>query len=227
LATIPEIKPAMSELEKTAVPSKCSRCDKPMAEISVCDYCHWLNPAAAGADYFALLGLPRQFDLDEEVLRGKFRSVSRYTHPDFHATDNPQAQEMALRVSAAINDAYRTLRDPASRAAYLLELLGGKSSAEDKSIPDGFLATMMMMQEEIADARTTGDQAELDRLRGVLVTQHDGLMRRIAGLFGEYQEAVACQAIGTDLLNEIRKQLNAVSYVKKLLSQTTAQPTAG
>jgi molecular chaperone HscB len=198
-----------------------------MAEIPVCDYCHWLNPAATGADYFSLLGLPRQFDLSEEQIRGKFLAVSRHAHPDLHAGENPEAQELALHVSAAINDAYRTLKDPASRAGYLLELLGGESSAEDKSVPEGFLATMMMMQEEIADARQAHDQGKLGHLREVLGTQHDGLMRRVAGLFKEYQEALACQAIGTDLLNEIRKQLNAVSYVKKLLSQTSEKALTG
>lgn len=216
----------MNEVNHPAVPTKCSRCDRLMAEVSVCDYCHWLNPAATGADYFALLGLPREFDLSEEQIRGKFLAVSRHAHPDLHASENPEAQELALRVSAAINDAYRTLKDPAARAGYLLELLGGKSSAEDKSVPEGFLATMMMMQEEIADAKGAGREVELDRLRDVLQTQHDGLMRRVAGLFREYQEALACQAIGTDLLNEIRKQLNAVSYVKKLLSQTAEQVLA-
>jgi molecular chaperone HscB len=196
-----------------------------MAEVPVCDYCHWLNPAATGVDYFSLLGLPRQFDLSAEQITAKFLAVSRHTHPDFHSRENPDSQQLALRVSAAVNDAYRTLKDPAARAAYLLELLGGKSVEEDKSVPEGFLATMMMMQEEIADARSAGNAAELDRLRAVLQMQHDGLMRRVAGLFGEYQDAVACQAIGTDTLQSMRKHLNAVSYVRKLLSQTNVQRT--
>ena len=76
----------------------------------------------------------------------------------------------------------------------------------------------MMMQEEIADAKSDGKAAVLARLRGVLQTQHDGLLARIAKLFEDHQQAVACQAMTTDLLDEIRKQVNAVSYVKKLLS---------
>jgi hypothetical protein len=101
----------------------------------------------------------------------------------------------------------------------LLELLGGKCSAADKSVPDGFLGTMMMMQEEIADAKSAGNAAELARIRQVLQTQHDGLMKRIAKLFNDHQEAVACNAVVTNTLDEIRKNLNAVSFVKKLLSQ--------
>jgi len=202
-----------------AIPTKCRQCNKPMSTPVVCDYCEALNPVPAAADYFTLLGLPRRFDLDEQELHREFLAISRHAHPDFHADEPPEVQQLSLRISAAVNDAYRTLKDPARRAAYLLELFGGKSSAVDKSVPEGFLGTMMMMQEELADAKAAPDQAELDRLRAVLQTQHDGLMHRVAGLFGEHQESLVCEAVRNDLLDEIRKHVNAVSYVKKLLSQ--------
>jgi hypothetical protein len=50
----------------------------------------------------------------------------------------------------------------------------------------------------------------------VLKTQHDGLIRRIGGLFADLAGAASCQAVRNDLLGEIRRQLNAVSYVRKL-----------
>lgn len=209
----------MNDATRSAIPSKCDQCDKPMSTPLVCDYCHALDPSATMTDHFTLLGLPQRFDLDEEELRRSYVALSRHAHPDFHTRDTDEVRQLHLNVSAAINDAYHTLKDPARRAAYLLECLGGKSSAEDKSVPDGFLPTMMMMQEELAEATQAADEAELKRLRDVLQTQHDGLMHRIAGLFGEHQEAVVCEAVRGDLLDEIRKQLNAVSYVKKLLSQ--------
>jgi len=207
------------DADRQTIPAKCRRCDRPMKDVLVCDYCHSLNPAAIGADYFTLLGLPQQFDLEEDLLQERFLALNRHAHPDLHGQDSPEVQQLAMRISAAVNDAYRTLKSPASRAEYLLELMGGKSSAEDKSVPDGFLDTIMMMQEELADAKAGGDEGEVARLRAVLTTQHDGLIRRIAGLFGELQEAVGCEAVRSDLTGEIRQQLNAVSYVKKLLSQ--------
>ncbi|MHC4563517.1 MAG: Fe-S protein assembly co-chaperone HscB [Planctomycetota bacterium] len=210
----------MTEQFEQAIPAKCSKCSKLMSQPLVCDFCHALNPSLAGTDYFSLLGLPQQFDLDSEEVRGKFLSLSRHTHPDFHADESPDVQALSLRVSANVNDAWRVLSDPASRANYLLELLGGPSLKDDKTVPDGFLGTMMMMQEEIADALADGDSETLERVRDVLQTQHDGLMNRVGELFAEHQEGVACEAVRQDLLGEIRRQLNAVSYVKKLLSQT-------
>lgn len=203
-----------------AAPAKCKHCNKPMTTPLVCDYCHSLFPQMAGvADYFTMLGVPRRFELDQETLHQKVLALSRHAHPDYHANDSPEVQRLSLQVSATVNDAYRTLKDPASRGAYLLELLGGKSSAEDKSVPEGFLPTMMMMQEELTDAKAAGNDAQLARLGEVLQTQHDGLIKRISGLFADMEPAAACEAVRKGLLGEIRKQLNAVSYVRKLLSQ--------
>ena len=89
-------------------------------------------------------------------------------------------------------------------------------------MPDGFLGTMMMMQEELTDALAAIDRAEITRIAEVLQTQHDGLLRRIGTLYEQYQESVSCKAVVDDLLGELRQQLNAVSYVKKLLSQATS-----
>jgi molecular chaperone HscB len=208
----------MTESTSQARPTKCGQCERPMSTPIVCDYCQALNPIPAATDYFALLGVPRRFDVDPQLLHRKFLALSRHSHPDFHTDDSPEVQVLSLRVSAAVNDAYRTLTDPARRAAYLLELLGGRSAVDDKAVPEGFLGTMMMMQEEIADAKAADRQDELDRVRGVLQTQNDGLIRRIAGLFEEHQQAVSCNAVRQDLLGEIRRQVNAVSYVRKLLS---------
>lgn len=210
---------SMDETDRQAPLVKCRLCSKPMAEVLVCDYCHSLNPDAATMDHFTLLGLPRQFDLDEETIRAKFLALNREAHPDFHMDQSDEVQLLAMQMSSAINNAYRALREPASRAAYMLELLGGKSSADDKSVPEGFLSTILMLQEALAEAKAGGDQAELERMGAVLRTQHDGLLHRIAGLFGELEEAAACPAVRQDLLSELRRQINAVSYVKKLLSQ--------
>ena len=211
----------MNDDSRGGVPSKCAHCNSPMSAPVVCDYCKSLNPIPAMTDYFALLGVERDFEIDESELHHKFLQLNRHAHPDYHTGDSPEVQQLSLSVSAAINDAYRTLKEPASRAGYLLELLGGKSSAEDKSVPDGFLPTMMMMQEEIADARQSGHEHELSHLREVLQTQHAGLLRGITRLFADHADAAPCEAVRTEQLDEIRKQINAVSYVRKLLSQIT------
>lgn len=205
---------------QTAAPVKCAKCKAVIKGTAVCDFCKSLNPAAASLDFFSLLGLPEVFDIDAGELRRKYLNLSRHAHPDFHIHESQEVQSLHLQVSSSLNEAYQTLLDPASRAAYLLERLGGKSSADDKSVPDGFLDTMMMMQEELQETLQAESTDEIERLRKVLQTQHDGLVRRITELFGQHQDAVICQAVTSNILNEIRQQINAVSYVKKLLDMT-------
>ena len=108
----------MAEDTDQSVPVKCRECNRPMSTPLVCDYCHALNASAAVADHFTMLGLEPRFDLDDDDLHRRYVALSRHAHPDFHASETPEVQGLHLRVSAALNDAYRTLQDPASRAAY-------------------------------------------------------------------------------------------------------------
>lgn len=204
--------------DEKAIPAKCRNCNQPMNRPLFCDYCETVNPISGVADHFQLFGLPRRFDIDAKAMHASYVTLSRHAHPDYHVEDLPEVQALHMSVAASLNEAYRTLSDGGRRAAYLLELLGGSSSAQDKSVPDGFLETMMMLQEELADAKASADQAELKRMADVLRTSHDGLMNRVATLFGELDDAVGCEATRQDTLAEIRRQLNAVAYVKKLLS---------
>ena len=191
-----------------------------MTSPVICDYCEAVQPSAGMADHYSLFGLEPRYDLDESALHERYVRLSRHAHPDYHVDETPEVQTLHLNVAAALNEAYRTLADPVRRAGYLLTLLGGPSSADDKSVPDGFLGTMMMMQEELEEARESGDQGQIERLRHVLKTQHDGLLRRVSKLFEDLEHAVGCEAVRQDLLGEIRRQLNAISYVRKLQSMT-------
>lgn len=209
----------MDQKSERALPAKCAHCSRQLSTPFFCDYCETLNPDSGVVDHFQLFGLPRRYDIDEKALHDSYIALSRHAHPDYHVEDAPEVRSLSMTVSSQVNQAFRTLSDPVRRAAYLLELLGGASSAADKSVPDGFLETMMMMQEELQDARAAANGEGLGRLGNVLRTQQDGLMKRGAGLYVELDEAVSCEATRQDLLHQLRKQLNAVAYVRKLLSQ--------
>jgi molecular chaperone HscB len=208
----------MDTEEDKAVLAKCVHCKQVMHQPVLCDACAGLNPLPAVADHFTLLGLPRRFDVDAAALHAKYVALSRHSHPDYHSNDAPEVRMLALQVSSAVNNAYRTLSDPVRRAGYLLELLGGPAMSADKSVPDGFLGTVMMLQEELQDAKAAGDAAALARLKDVLKNQQDGLMRRVEALFADIFSAASCEATLQSLLHDIRRQLNAVAYVRKMLS---------
>ncbi|MFL6542144.1 MAG: hypothetical protein ACJ8I9_03160 [Chthoniobacterales bacterium] len=69
-------------------------------------------------DYFAVLDQPRSAWLDVAALKEKFHERARTEHPDAGGANFEE-----------LNIAYRTLADPKSRLAYLLELTGAKPAA--------------------------------------------------------------------------------------------------
>ncbi len=191
-----------------ATPTKCASCNRPMNTPVVCDSCRQLHPAT-GLDHFTLFGLLPTFDVDPAALRQKYLRISRDVHPDHHA-DGGAA--LSMHVSAQLNEAYRVLLDPLLRAEYLLELAGGKSAAEDKSVPPDVLATTLELRELIADARATDDQPALERCRTRIGELHErtlGVMSRLAGNLPGDQ----------NLRNELRSTLNALKYYARLLTE--------
>ncbi len=124
----------------------------------------------SGPDHFAVFGLPRAFEVDPIALEKRFRELSFEHHPDRHARESARERLIALEKTTALNDAYRTLRDPLRRAAHLLALNGlqiesesGRDSAMAK-LPPEFLEEIMELREALVEARSEGDETALGRL---------------------------------------------------------------
>ena len=75
-------------------------------------------------DYFEIFGLPRSLDLSLDDLQARFYALSRELHPDRFMRKPEAERQQALDMSSALNDAYRTFKDPIKRAQYLLALEG-------------------------------------------------------------------------------------------------------
>src|SRR6186997_3266137 len=125
-------------------------------------------------NHFHRLGLPRRFVLDAGELERAYLTHSRAVHPDFHLTGSSGDLNASLELSAAVNEAYNTLRDPFTRAEHLLALEGGPTAAEQKQMPPAFLAEMLDAREEIESARDNGP--ELQRLESKFGARFDALL---------------------------------------------------
>lgn len=166
-------------------------------------------------DHFDRLGLPRRFALDAAQLEQHYLAQSRAVHPDYHA-DRPEAELTAsTELSAALNEAYTTLKDPYRRAEYLLTLEGGPTAAEHKALHAGFLNEMLELRERIEEAR--GQPAALAQLESEFTARHDALMDEIAGRFNDYENHEDNDPIRPELRVQIRNLLNAAKYVHGLI----------
>lgn len=124
---------------------------------------------SAAVDFYALLGLPQRFALDREQLDTAYRERARHAHPDRHVQGGAAAQAQALDAATALNEAYRTLKDPARRAAYLLTLRG--VDARQARPSSALLMQQMTWHETLDSVRDSGDGGALQRLGAELRAQ--------------------------------------------------------
>lgn len=195
------------------VPVKCNSCDRTMESPVCCQSCHTLFPADVAMDHFRLFGLPRTYAMNLQDLHRRFLAISRNIHPDFFGGEAEEMRALSLRLSAQVNEAYQTLKDPVSRAEYMLESAGGKSSAQDKSVPGNLLAEVMALREQIEEAKDAGEQESLILLRAQIESRKLAIDDTVAKLCGRLDEP------SDEVRTELRRQLNAIRYLNNLLSE--------
>ncbi len=104
---------------------------------------------------FELFDLPARFTLDAATLDVRWRELQAEVHPDRFATEGAAAQRVAMQWAVRVNEAYRRLKDPLQRAAYLCELNGAAIEAENNTaMPSAFLMQQMEWREALDDAAT-------------------------------------------------------------------------
>ena len=143
------------------------------------------------SQYFTLFQLEPAFDIDAENLEQTYRAVAARFHPDKFASASAFEQKQAVMMSSTINDAYRTLRNPIDRAAYLLKTLGIDADApEHTSFAPDFLMQQMEWRETLMEARAESDLKTLENL-------NDEIRAEQEKLFCDLKQSFACQDYDT------------------------------
>lgn len=159
------------------------------------------------SDHFERLQLPRQFGINLADLERAYLAMSRELHPDRHQLGSTAEQSASVELSAQLNEAYQTLRDPFKRAEYLLQLAGGPSASDVKDMPLEFLDEMLDLRMEIGGMKP--DTPAADAMEQQLTTRRQTMLAAIGQLLD--------QPAQPDRLKLVRQQLNAVKYVTNLL----------
>jgi len=130
----PEKSGVLVEVTTTPVTHTCWSCGD-MRAAHYCQECGKVQPPMP-VDYFSFFGLPQKLNLDTAQLERDFYALSRKLHPDINAKAHSREQEWSLEKTSQLNDAYRTLKDPVSRTAYLLRLQGVQLEEQSKAATD-------------------------------------------------------------------------------------------
>ncbi len=119
-------------------------------------------------NYFEIFQVPAAFDVDLERIAGVYRDLQKVLHPDRYAGGSEQERRMAMQQTSLINQAFQTLKDPLSRAQYLMGLKGIDMHNETDTRMDAeFLMEQMEFREAIAEAREKDDALDaLDNMLG-------------------------------------------------------------
>lgn len=147
----------------------------------------------AATNYFELFGLPPRFAIDLGTLESTFRRLQGELHPDRHVSHTETERCLALQLSTTVNDGYRTLRHPSSRAQCLMDLAGPAAASESgTTVSPVFLMAQMEWREAIEGARAAEDGVELEalalRLCHEVITQEKDLAEALDAR-GDFQAA--------------------------------------
>jgi molecular chaperone HscB len=159
-------------------------------------------------DPFEVLGLAPRYDLDASAIQRAYLARAAAVHPDLVADDEAQGG------AAVLNKAKAMLVDPERRANALLTRLGGPGKSEDKSLPAGFLMSIMETREAVEEALASKDPAQRGRWEAWAQEQRGEYERRVVSLFagvGDSRDPATLRAI--------RQELNAWRYIERLIEQ--------
>src|SRR5262249_14867720 len=155
-----------------------------------------IEPFPPGTDFFTALGLPRRLMINREELERRYYELSRRFHPDFFQTASARERLVSLENSALLNKAYRTLRDPLTRAEYLVELESDADAEIQSQAPQALFEEILELNELLSDYRL-GEPEERTTLRPQLLekqrefqSEYDKLQQRLTDeLFSAWDHA--------------------------------------
>jgi molecular chaperone HscB len=160
-------------------------------------------------DHFARLGLPAALELEPASLDRAYFALQRQWHPDRFVARPPDERARASSEAAALNDAYRTLKDPLSRAVYLAGLRGVELPGDGKTIDDPDLLMEAMETREALHEAATPDA--VDALAGEAKRQAQKALAELADLFLHEDKPA------------IRKTLLRLRYLDKFAEEARAR----
>ncbi|XXF81558.1 Fe-S protein assembly co-chaperone HscB [Myxococcaceae bacterium GXIMD 01537] len=176
----------------------------------------------AGATHFDTFGLAPTPDVDVPALEKHFRELSLRLHPDRFAQAEARERRLSLEQTTALNEAYRTLKDPVRRAFYLLKLHGVDLDREDagaqKDMPLEFLEEVMELREALEEALAARDAGRARAMADEVAARGQRALGEAAGLLRALQAAPGdAQAV-----KKASHALGRVRYFTRFVEQVEA-----
>jgi len=166
--------------------------------------------------FYGALGLEPKLALDLDDLKHRFYDRSRQWHPDRFSRASSEDKQRSEEMTSMLNDAFRTLRDPVTRAEYFLRESGLELS---KEAPPELLEEVFELNMALEELRGGEESArpQLVAAQQRFVGMLAGADATLTGLFTRYD-----QAGDRVVLDQIRAMLNRRKYVSNLARDVSA-----
>ncbi len=161
--------------------------------------------------YFEIFDIPVQLKVATAGLSGRFFSLSRAFHHDFHAQADEATRAEMLEKSALLNKAWKTFQSPDETIRYVLGLKGLLDEDEKYQLPPDFLMEVMEINEELMDP----GEADIPAIGKRIDTLQQEIYEPVQTVVENYQEGITS---GEALL-----QVKAWYYKKKYLDRIRRQ----
>lgn len=164
------------------------------------------------SQYFNLFQLKPSFNIDTEALEQTYRALAARFHPDKFASASAFEQKQAVMMSSTINDAYRTLKSPIDRAAYLLKSQNIDADApEHTSFSPEFLMQQMEWRETLMDAQMEQNHDVIRALDQEIQEVQSSLYQDLQQAFEQQDYESAAQWVRHGrFLNKLRKEIASI-----------------
>jgi molecular chaperone HscB len=169
-------------------------------------------------DYFEVFGLPRLLGIDTAALEKTFHELSRKYHPDYFTTASPAEKTQAVRMTALLNDAYRTLRHPVRRVEYLLSI--NELKPDGSKVPQSLLMEVFEINEQLEEVKAgRASIEEVDSLRAQIREKRERFDVELQQSSLEWDELVRSGASEARIKAQLQKLttiLSESSYIRNL-----------
>ena len=195
--------------------TSCQSCGDSLISPLFCFSCNTLQTISEDLDHFKVMGLPPCFEIDSVELENLYQRLTLEVHPDFFGAAPEKEKRLSEKSSVMLNAAYSSLREPASRARYLLSLFARGKNLQTNALPEDFLQEMFTLQEELDEMLNSCDRSDLSKMNEDLQNSYASIESNYATLFKKFETSPE----NIEILQQLQTQLNAERYLRRLLDR--------
>ncbi|KAI9484051.1 MAG: Co-chaperone HscB, C-terminal oligomerization domain-containing protein [Benjaminiella poitrasii] len=174
---------------------QCQATNKPSALFCENKVCNVIQPIPSQLNFFRLLqageGEERDkptFDIDLKAMKRRFLMLQQKAHPDSFSNGSKRELNYAQLQSSVINRAYHTLKNPLSRAQYILKQQGVEVNEDDSLSDPELLMEVMEFREELEEVENEKDIVPLkERNDG----KHQEIIQKLKDAFDKEDYSLA------------------------------------